>query len=190
MRGIRGDARQNLRLLKASAIASLALSLAGCDWFGPPTHTVQRVSDGDTIAVIDPQGNALSIRFACIDAPEVPHSAKERQSRKAVDKSQFKWGEQAQTRVQELVNAGGDRVVLTITDSDRYGRKIGEVRLRNGTFIQEVLVSEGLALVYRPYLKNCPSAALIEAAEATAKSQKKGVWQDPKFVVPWEYRRL
>lgn len=177
--------------LKAIAFTVLLLSLSGCDLlFGPPSYPVKRVSDGDTLAVTDTEGNSLSIRFACIDAPEVPHSAKERQSRKAVDKNQFKWGEQAQARVQELVSTGGDRVVLTITDSDRYGRKVSEVRLRDGTFIQEVLVSEGLALVYRPYLKDCPSAALVEAAEATAKTAKKGVWQDSKFVEPWEYRRL
>jgi len=65
-------------------------------------------------------------------------------------------------------------VTLTITDTDRYGRKVSEVRLHDGTLIQEVLTREGLALF--PYLKNCPSAALVER-EAEAKQQRR-VWSE------------
>lgn len=129
------------------------------------------------------------MRFACVDAPEVAHSAKERYSKKAALRDQFKWGVQAQNRVKQLTKQKGDRVNLTVTDSDRYGRKISEVRLSDGTLIQEVLAREGLALVYRPYLKNCPSAASVEQAEAEAKQQQRGVWSDAKFVEPWAYRR-
>jgi endonuclease YncB( thermonuclease family) len=118
----------------------------------------------------------------------VAHSTKERYSKKALDRDQFKWGVKAQDRVKQLVKQGGDHVTLTVTDSDRYGRKVSEVRLPDGTFIQEVLTREGLALVYRPYLKNCPSAAVVEQAEAEAKQQRRGVWSDAKFVQPWEYR--
>jgi endonuclease YncB( thermonuclease family) len=147
-----------------------------------------RVSDGDTLTVTDAKGAEIKVRFACVDAAEVPHSTKERKSKKASDRNQFKWGVKAQDRVKQLVEQEGDRVTLTVTDSDRYGRKVSEVRLRDGTFIQEVLAREGLAVVYRPYLKNCPSAALVEQAEAEAKQQRRGVWSDSKFVEPWEYR--
>ena len=92
-------------------------------------------------------------------------------------------------RVEQLIKLKGDRVTLTITDTDRYGRKVSEVRLGDRTFVQEVLVREGLALVYRPYLKNCPSAVAIEQAETEAKSNRRGVWSDAKFVEPWAYRR-
>lgn len=147
-----------------------------------------RVSDGDTLTVTDTRGAEIKVRFACVDAAEVPHSTKERKSKKASDRNQFKWGVRATDRVKQLVEQEGDRVTLTVTDSDRYGRKVSEVRLRDGTFIQEVLAREGLAVVYRPYLKNCPSAALVEQAEAEAKQQRRGVWSDSKFVEPWEYR--
>jgi len=152
-------------------------------------YSVKRVSDGDTIAVTDARGGNIKVRFACVDAPEIPHSIKERQSKKASDRDQFKWGVKAEDRVKQLVHQGGDRVTLKITDSDRYGRKVSEVRLSDGTLIQEVLTREGLALVYRPYLKNCPSATVVEQAEAEAKKQRLGVWSDSKFVEPWQYRR-
>lgn len=168
----------------------LSVFLGGCELlFGPSNYAVKRVSDGDTIVVTDTAGNDINIRFACVDAPEIPHSNKERQSRKLVDKSQFKWGEQAKQRVQQLVKTSSDRVSLTITDTDQYGRKVSEVRLPDGTFIQQVLVTEGLARVYQPYLKNCPSAEIVQQAEADAKKRRRGFWRDEKFLPPWEFRR-
>ena len=177
------------RSLYLLATALLIFSLIGCQIFRPAQYTVKRVSDGDTVTVTDPKGTDIKVRFACVDAPEVAHTAKERASKGAVVRDQFQWGVQAQNRVQQLIKQGGDRVNLIITDSDRYGRKVSEVRLSDGTLIQEVLVREGLALVYRPYLKDCPSAAIVEQAEAEAKQQQQGVWSDPKFVEPWEYRK-
>ena len=141
------------------------------------------------MTVTDSSGKSISVRFACVDAPEVPHTTQEKKSRKLVDKTQFKWGEKAQQRVQQLVKQGSDRVKLTVTDTDKYGRQISEVRLSDGTFIQEVLATEGLAQVYRPYLKNCPSASIVETAEANAKKRRVGVWGDNKYVSAWEWRR-
>ncbi len=177
--------------LRWLSVPILLLGLIGCELlFGPTnTYSVKKVSDGDTLSVIDTSGKSINVRFACIDAPEVPHTTKERQSRKLVDKNQFSWGGKAQQRVQQLVTQAGDRVQLTVTDTDQYGRQVSEVRLPDGTFIQEVLTKEGLAQVYRPYLKNCPSASVVEAAEADAKRRRVGVWRDTKYVSAWEWRR-
>jgi micrococcal nuclease len=183
-------ADRNIQQLLLALIAmTLAWSLLGCELLFNSDSVVQRVSDGDTLTATDPGGNQITVRFACIDAPEVPHSAQERKSRRVADLSQFKWGARAQQRVEELVKQSGDRVTLTITDSDRYGRNIAEVRLSDGTLVQEVLAREGLALVYRPYLKNCPSASAIEQAEAEAKRRRRGVWSDSQFISPWDYRK-
>ena len=168
----------------------LLFGMFGCDRiFGPSGYSVRRVSDGDTLALTDSDGEKFSVRFACVDAPEIPHTNKEKKSRRVADRSQFKWGKQAQERLQELVRGAGDRVQLEITDKDRYGRSVAEVRLRDGTFVQEVLVREGLALVYSPYLKNCPSKIFVQQAQGEAKVNKRGVWSDPKFIEPWEYRK-
>jgi micrococcal nuclease len=179
------------KFLKGVSAAVLIVSVVGCDiLFGSTTYSVKSVSDGDTMTVTDANGTNISVRFACVDAPEVPHTTQERKSRKLVDKSQFKWGEKARQRVQQLVEQGGDRVQLTITDTDQYGRKVSEVRLPDGTFIQQVLIAEGLAQVYREYLKNCPSTSIVEAAEADAKKRRLGLWRDTKYVSAWEWRSL
>ena len=167
----------------------LVVGMAGCNTqSGKMTYSVKTVSDGDTIAVTDSSNKEIKVRFACVDAPEVPHTTNERKSRKLVDKNQFEWGAKAQQRLRELVKQGGDRVLLTITDTDRYGRKISEVRLPDGTFVQEVLLKEGLVQVYRPYLKDCPSAAIVTQAEAMAKHKSVGVWSDSKYIPAWEWR--
>ncbi|MBE9207839.1 thermonuclease family protein [Nostoc sp. LEGE 06077] len=169
----------------------IILGLASCDKFsGSSGDLVERVSDGDTLAVKDAKGNKFNVRFACVDAPEVPHSQKERNSSRVSDRNQFNWGEKAQARLQQLVKQSGDRVILNITDTDRYQRKVAEVRLKDGTFVQEILLREGLAKVYRPYLNKCPSKDLVQQAEAQAQQQKRGVWSDTKFTNPWEYRSI
>lgn len=105
-----------------------------------------------------------------------------------MDRDQFKWGIEAQQQLQQLIHTAGDRVNLNITDSDRYGRHVAEVRLRDGTLVQEVLARDGLVLVFDQYLKNCPSAAAVQQAQAQAQQQHRGVWSDAKFVPPWKYR--
>lgn len=177
------------RILLWLITAIAFLSLTGCQprW-NSTQYSVQRVSDGDTLTVVDAKGTVLHVRFACVDAPEIPHSTKQRASKKAADRDQFQWGIKAQQRLQQLIRQGGDRVNVKITSSDRYGRKVGEVRLGNGTLVQEVLAREGLVLVYPAYLKNCPSAAVVEQAAAQAQQQGRGVWSDAKFVAPWKYR--
>jgi len=175
--------------IKSLSIVSMLLLLCGCPQkLAPNNYAVKRVSDGDTLVASDAAGKDIKVRFACIDAPEIPHTNAEKNSKKAADKNQFKWGAQAQQRMQQLVKQGGGRVVLTVTDTDRYGRKVSEVRLPNGTFAQEVLTREGLVMVYRPYLKNCPSASVLEKAEAEAKKNRRGVWGDSKFVPAWNFR--
>ncbi|NES98981.1 MAG: thermonuclease family protein [Sphaerospermopsis sp. SIO1G2] len=179
------------QLIKQISILVFVIALTGCEQlFDTTSNVVERVSDGDTLIVRDKQDQKLSIRFACIDAPEIPHTNKEKKSRKVRDKNQFSWGLKAKARLQELIQSGGNKVKLDIIDSDRYGRKVAEVRLKNGTFIQQVLLEEGLVKVYRSYLNKCPSKDIIQQAENQAKQQKIGVWNDNKFVNPWEYRKL
>jgi micrococcal nuclease len=176
--------------IKKLSAVMLVLLLFGCPQKSAPNnYVVKRVSDGDTLVASDVAGKDIKVRFACVDAPEIAHTNAEKNSKASGLKNQFKWGVQAQQRTQKLVKEGGNRVVLTVTDTDRYGRQVSEIRLPNGTFVQEVLTREGLAMVYRPYLKNCPSASILEQAEAEAKKNRRGVWGDSKFVPAWDFRK-
>ena len=147
------------------------------------TYRVKHIADGDTITVVDARNRDVKIRFACVDSPEVSHTKRERESYDPADLNQFRWGNLARDRLTQLIEQGGDgrqafrlrhRVYLTVADTDRYGRKVAEVRLPDGTLVQEVLAREGLAVVYNRYLKNCPSAAAVEQAEASAKQLQSG----------------
>lgn len=176
--------------IKSLSPVILVLLLFGCPQnYAPNNYAVKRVSDGDTLVASDSAGKDIKVRFACVDAPEVAHTNAEKNSKASALKNQFKWGNQALQRTQQLVKQGGNRVVITVTDTDRYGRQVSEIRLPNGTFVQEVLTREGLVMVYRPYLKNCPSASILEKAEADAKKNRRGVWGDSKFVPAWDFRK-
>ncbi len=176
--------------IKSLSAAIMLLLLFGCPQkLAANNYAVKRVSDGDTLVASDSAGKDIKVRFACVDAPEVAHTNAEKNSKASALKNQFKWGNQALQRTEQLVKEGGGRVVLTVTDTDRYGRQVSEIRLPNGTFVQEVLTREGLAMVYRPYLKNCPSASVLEQAEAEAKKSRRGVWGDSKFVPAWDFRK-
>ncbi len=150
-------------------------------------YQVKQVDDGDTITVTDASNQEIRVRFACIDTAEVPHSDTERNSNDPADKNQFIWGNKAKERLESIIKVG-ESVKLNIVDTDRYGRKVAEVRLPDDTFIQQILVKEGLAMVYRQYLKNCASAGIVEQAEAEAKQQQLNIWGDSQFTAPWDWR--
>lgn len=141
------------------------------------------------MVVASPTGEEIRVRFACIDTPEVAHSAKEASSTDLGDRNQFLWGTKAKERLDTLIEQGGGKVALTIVDTDRYGRKVAEVRLPDGTFTQEVLIKEGLGMVYRKYIDSCPSASVVEQAETTAKQQQLNIWADSQFIAPWQWRQ-
>lgn len=151
-------------------------------------YKVKQVDDGDTITVNNVSNQEIRVRFACIDTAEVPHSDTEKNSDNPADINQFLWGKKAKERLKTLIQQGGNQVKLNIVDTDFYGRKVAEVRLSDGTLTQQILVKEGLAMVYRKYLKNCPSATIVEQAEAEAKQQRLNIWADSQFTAPWDWR--
>ncbi|HEY9873836.1 MAG TPA: thermonuclease family protein [Candidatus Obscuribacterales bacterium] len=178
--------------MKLTAIISTALAIAliGGSASAEPIYQVRRIADGDTITVGSGNGKNIRVRFACIDTAEVAHTKQDRESPTPAETNQFRWGIAAQRRLTQLLKQSGNQVTLKITDTDRYGRKVAEVRLTNGTLVQQVLVREGLAMVYREYISSCPSASLVNQAEAQAKQRRAGVWSDTQFVPPWNWRRL
>lgn len=173
---------------RKGASAKVTLTPTPSPALGSANYYVERIADGDTITVIDGKAAQIRIRFACIDAPEVPHTKQQRESYNRADLDQFKWGKQSRNRLTQLIEQGGNRVSLNVVDRDRYGRKVAEVRLPNGTLVQQTLTREGLAVVYSEYIKNCPNATIVEQAEAEAKQQKVGIWGDPQFIPPSQWR--
>ena len=77
------------------------------------------------------------------------------------------------------------QIALKIVETDQYERSLSEVFTLNGYNIGKKMLSEGLLVRY-PYQKNCQS---YDSFQNGAKNAKLGVWSDPNFVLPYEYRR-
>jgi len=131
---------------------------------------VVSVGDGDTLRVVD-GGKRLTIRMACIDAPET---------------AQRPYGAASRQRLQELAPVGS-AVTLRPQTIDKYGRTVAEV-FRNGQNTNLVMVSSGQAFAYQKYLSACDGSAFL-GAEATAQRQRVGVWAVPGGIQrPWDWR--
>jgi micrococcal nuclease len=160
----------------------------------PDTHTaslgsgiyrVASVSDGDTLVLSSDQ----RVRFACIDAPETPKSQREAASTEMARVSQYTYGLYAKAMVEDLIQSSGGVVQLDVTDTDRYGRWVAEVRLPNDQLVQDMLIQQGLAMVYEKYIQNCPSANQLRQSQQEAQQAQAGLWGSPGMLPPWEFRQ-
>jgi hypothetical protein len=132
--------------------------------------TVVSVGDGDTLRVSD-GAKRLTIRMACIDAPET---------------AQRPYGAASRQRLQELAPVGSV-VSLRPQTTDKYGRTVAEV-FRGGQNTNLAMVSSGQAFAYRKYLGACDGSAYL-GAEAAAQRQRVGVWAVPGGIQrPWDWR--
>jgi micrococcal nuclease len=132
--------------------------------------TVLSVGDGDTLRV-DDRGKRLTIRLACIDAPEM---------------AQGPYGEQSRALLASLAPVGSD-VTLKVVDTDRYGRTVAEI-IRGGQNLNLRMVRRGQAFAYRQYLSNCDPTAYLRA-ERGAEVDRYGVWGVPGGIQrPWDFR--
>ena len=128
------------------------------------------VGDGDTIRVKDAKGNRVTIRLACIDAPET---------------SQGNSGKWSTKTLRNLIK--GKSISLKPQTKDRYGRTVAEV-YSGSVNINLQMVRLGAAYPYRKYLGQCDRAAYL-SAEAAANNRGIGIWgpYQPNQK-PWDYR--
>ncbi|WP_255117434.1 MULTISPECIES: thermonuclease family protein [unclassified Synechococcus] len=128
------------------------------------------IGDGDTIRVRQ-AGRALTVRLACIDAPETAQSP---------------YGQQARTYLQQRLPIGRE-VTLDVKTTDRYGRSVAEVI--SDINLNLAMVEDGQAFAYRQYLGVCNAKGYLDA-EHRASRRRSGIWQVPAGITrPWDYRR-
>ena len=125
------------------------------------------VSDGDTITVIH-NGKGVKIGLYGIDTPE------KRQS----------FGKTAKQFTSVMIY--GKSVEVETKGIDPYDRFVALVNV-GGKSLNEVLIKNGYAWVYRKYCKEafCKDWLNLEIA---AKYRKIGLWSEPHPIPPWEYR--
>jgi len=127
---------------------------------------VERVFDGDTFMA----KNGERVRLLGINAPEVIHETKPGQV----------FGKRSSALLQRLIQ---DRIVRLKTDReirDIYGRLLAQVYLRDGTWINRVMVRRGMAHLYT-FTPNIRWAAALAAAEKQARKKKLGIWATERF---------
>ena len=133
--------------------------------------TVVSIGDGDTLRLRQ-GGGTVTVRLACIDAPETAHSP---------------WGAQARAQLKSLLPVDSV-VVMHVTGSDRYGRVVAELS-RGGQPINQILVARGMAFVYWHYISGCDRST-YSRLESQARQGQVGVWSVPGGIPrPWDWRR-
>jgi len=142
----------------------------------PVTALVVGITDGDTLT-INAQNQNITIRLACIDAPETKQPG----------------GRNAATFLSQLAPVGSSITVVPVA-RDQYGRVVGVVfgkDNRGGNVNVNVkLVENGHAVVYQQYLINCPSSRQdLVRAEASAKQRRQNFWNQANPCMPWDFRQ-
>ena len=154
-------------LIKRASLLLLAF------WSLPASGaTIISVGDGDTIRISD-GSEKLTVRLACIDAPEI---------------SQDPYGERSRDFLRNMLPIG-TKVTLRIQTIDRYGRSVAEVFTKRGN-INESIIEQGHGFVYRRYLSKCNGSRYL-SLERQAQKLGLGVWSTSSTGIqrPWDYRR-
>jgi endonuclease YncB( thermonuclease family) len=136
------------------------------------TGRVVRVTDGDTIVILDSADTQHKIRLTGIDAPERKQA----------------FGTKSKEHLSDSI--AGKFVVVDYDKRDYYKRILGKVLL-NGEDMNLEQIRAGLAWHYKKYQKEqSPSdRALYSAMEVEAREAGRGLWRDPAPVPPWKYRK-
>lgn len=148
----------------------LFLSFLTQSWFSSQSNELLRVvgvKDGDTVVLLTAAKEEITVRLSEIDAPERKQA----------------FGTVSRTFLSNLIF--GKEVKLVKMGTDRYGRTLGFIYLRNGTNVNLEMVKNGMAWQYEKYSKS----AILKKAQASAKSMSVGLWRDLYPVAPWEFRR-
>jgi endonuclease YncB( thermonuclease family) len=165
-----GHSRWSVIALSIALTTGLA---AGGEWSQSRSMTarVTRVSDGDTLTVVDQRGREYRVRLTGIDAPELGQP----------------FSQVSRSHLSRLV--GAQPVRVTWEKMDRYDRLLAFVS-RDGLNLNLAQVEAGLAWFYRAYEQELPQAERrrFDRVEAEARTARRGLWKDASPVPPWDYR--
>ena len=155
-------------LKKSIVFALLIIAITtSCNTNEETLYKVIKVKDGDTIELLSPDHQNITVRLAEIDCPE---------------KSQA-YGQAAKKFTASL--CFGKMVKMIGSQQDQYGRTVAKIELGDGRTLNYELVKNGYAWQYRAYSKDMALALM----EQHAREQHLGLWQDANPTPPWSYRK-
>ena len=136
------------------------------------TGKVIKITDGDTVHVLQDNHVKEKIRLAGIDAPErkQPH------------------GNKAKQYLASLI--GNKRVTVKYSKRDRYKRIVGKI-IFNNSDVNLAMVQAGYAWHYKKYQKEQSKSDQLAyaAAEDNTRTHRLGLFQDKEPMSPWDYRK-
>jgi endonuclease YncB( thermonuclease family) len=162
--------------MNAGMVRSFTLLCLAIFWssaFADFTGIVVKVTDGDTVNVLE-AGNVLhKVRLTGIDAPERAQP----------------YGRKSHEYLAGMI--AGKQVLIESNTQDRYGRDLGKVIL-NGQDINLEQIKAGMAWWYRYYKKQQSQADQIayEEAEDHVRVNRLGLWAEENPIEPWRWRRI
>ncbi len=132
---------------------------------------IVRVTDGDTVTLMDAHHTLHKIRLTGIDAPE----------------SKMPYGRQATVFLKALTL--GKDVDALAYKQDRYGRTIATL-IVDKQDINLAMIQAGLAWHYKRYATEQPTgeARAYALAEELARTQLLALWHEGIPIAPWEWR--
>ena len=137
------------------------------------------VYDGDTFRVIDPNGQELKLRIACIDAPEKKQAL----------------GIESRDYLRSLLAKNPNKLIVVEKEREGYGRMVAEIFIPTGKGDEEIpisgmMIKDGMAYYYAQYSKNCSdNAERYAQLEKEAQRSRVGVWKNPNAMKPSEFRK-
>ncbi len=137
------------------------------------TGKVVKITDGDTLYVLDTNYKEHKIRLAGIDAPERKQA----------------YGLASRKHLASIVT--GKQVTIEYQKWDRYGCIVGKVWI-DGVDACLEQVRAGFAWHYKKYQheQSTEDQGLYADAENKARNERLGLWRENNPIPPWEYRRL
>ena len=129
-------------------------------------YRVVKVVDGDTFWIDDGSERGQKVRLIGVDAPETRRSAR---------KEIGHYGEEAKVYATELLLDKDVRLEYDVSHKDRYGRTLAYVYLRDGTFVNALLIKEGYATVLT-VPPNVAHADDFVKYQRRAREKGKGLW--------------
>lgn len=129
-------------------------------------YEIKKFVDGDTFWIDDGSEKGLKVRLIGVDTPETVHP------RKPVEY----YGREASNFVKNLLHNKKVRLEFDVDTTDRYGRLLAYVYLKNGTFLNEALVKRGYAKV-STVPPNVKYADYFKRLERFARKNDLGLWK-------------
>jgi endonuclease YncB( thermonuclease family) len=154
------------RSVVGCSIVAWMLMVSLCPADETITAKVVKIFDGDALLIEDKPGNQTEIKLEGIDAPELKQEH----------------GPESAAALSKLVL--DQSVKVQWSAKDKFERPLAQVFLDDKHINLEML-KLGMAWHFKRYNKS----EELAAAEAQAKSEKKGLWKTEKAVPPWTFRQ-